>query len=152
MILATDSIFVTAVKSNSELVEIVDGRIYGTAIPVPDEDIDNVPVPYVILTFDGLNNDTGTKDDRFESEYDHVNIGVEIAADTLENLHNLTKMVRETILGYFRENETAVEDYTFSADAIQYDSLRPCYWQALRYQCDVYNLEDDEQENEQENG
>lgn len=146
MSLATDSIFVAAVQSNSDLVEMVGGRIYGTAIPLPDEDIDNVPVPYIIVTFDGLNNDIGTKDDLYESQYDKVNIGIEVTGETLKGLHDLTQMVRDTILSYFRANRTAIEDYTFTADAIQFDSLKPCYWQTLRYQCDVYNIENDEQE------
>ena len=158
MSLATDSIFTTALQSNSDLMATLGyvaptltdkgkpARLYGTAIPLPDEDLDNVPVPYVIVTFDGLNNDAGTKDDRYESEYDRVNIGIEVVGKTLEDLHGLTQMVRDTVLGYFRENHTNVEDYTFSADAIQYDSLKPCYWQTLRYQCEVYNLNDDEQD------
>ena len=68
MSLATDSIFVTALQSISDLLEKLteyiddDGniqydetpRLYGTAIGLPDEDADNVPVPYVIVTFDGL--------------------------------------------------------------------------------------------------
>ena len=149
MSLATDSIFTTALQSNSDLMATLGyvaptltdkgkpARLYGTAIPLPDEDADNVPVPYVIVTFDGLNNDAGTKDDRYESEYDRVNIGIEVVGKTLKDLHDLTQMVRDTILTYFRATETAVEDYTFTADAIQYDSLKPCYWQTLRYQCDT---------------
>ena len=158
MSLATDSIFTTALQSNSDLMATLGyvaptltdkgkpARLYGTAIPLPDEDLDNVPVPYVIVTFDGLNNDAGTKDDRYESEYDRVNIGIEVVGKTLEDLHGLTQMVRDTVLAYFCANHTNVEDYTFSADAIQYDSLKPCYWQTLRYQCEVYNLNDDEQD------
>ena len=158
MSLATDSIFTTALQSNSDLMATLGyvaptltdkgkpARLYGTAIPLPDEDLDNVPVPYVIVTFDGLNNDAGTKDDRYESECDRVNIGIEVAGKTLEDLHGLTQTVRDTILSYFREHDTAVSDYTFSADAIQYDSLKPCYWQTLRYQCEVYKLNDDEQD------
>lgn len=150
MSLATDSIFIVAVQSNAELVELVGSRIYGTAIPLPDEDLDNVPVPYIIVTFDGLNNDAGTKDNMYESNYDRVNIGVEVTGETLAKLHEVTQMVRDTIWKYFVNNRTAVEDYTFTADAIQFDSLKPCYWQTLRYQCDVYNIEDDEQESEAE--
>lgn len=161
MSLATDSIFTTALQSNSDLMATLGyvaptltdkgkpARLYGTAIPLPDEDADNVPVPYVIVTFDGLNNDAGTKDDRYESEYDRVNIGIEVVGKTLEDLHGLTQMVRDTILTYFRATETVVEDYTFTADAIQYDSLKPCYWQVLSYQCDVRNLlneDNDEQD------
>ncbi len=160
MSLATDSIFVSALKSNSDLLEkltesldddgttVIDEtpRLYGTAIGLPDEDADNVPVPYVIVTFNGLTNDQGTKDDRYESEYDTVNIGVEVTAKTLDDLHDLTQMVRDTILSYLRTNNTAIMDYNFAAQQIQYDSLKPCYWQVLMYQCDTINTNDDEQE------
>lgn len=146
MSLATDSIFIAAIQSNPALVERIGGRLYGTAIPLPDENADNAPVPYIIVTFNGLNNKNETKDDVYESNNDTVNIGVEVTGETIDELHELTKAVRDTILSYFRENETAVSDYTFSADAIQYDSLKPCYWQTLRYQCEVENLNDDEQD------
>ena len=146
MSLATDSIFIAAIQSNPALVDLIGGRLYGTAIPLPDEDADNVDLPYIIVTFDGLNNQNQTKDDVYEGSYDTVNIGVEVTGKTIKGLHELTQAVRDTILSYFREHETAVSDYTFSADAIQYDSLKPCYWQTLRYQCEVENLNDDEQE------
>ena len=161
MSLATDSIFVTALQSNADLLEKLteyiddDGniqydetpRLYGTAIGLPDEDADNVPVPYVIVTFDGLTNDQGTKDDRYESEYDTVNIGVEVTARNINELHDLTQMVRDTILSYLRENDTAIMDYNFAAQQIQFDSLKPCYWQVLTYQCDVENhLNDNDDE------
>ena len=160
MSLATDSIFVSALQSNRDLLEkltesidddgttVIDEtpRLYGTAIGLPDEDADNMPVPYVIVTFDGLTNDQGTKDDRYESEYDTVNIGVEVTAKTLDDLHDLTQMVRDTILSYLRTNDTPIMDYNFAAQQIQYDSLKPCYWQVLTYQCDTINTHDDEQE------
>jgi hypothetical protein len=152
MSLATDSIFVAAVQSNAALVERVGGRIYGTAIPLPDEDADNVPVPYVILTFDGLNNDDSTKDQPYEGDYDKVNIGVEVTAKSLNALHELTQIIRKTILDYIRGqkesegDEFPIDDYQFSAQAIQFDSLKPCYWQVLNYQCDVRNDLNDEQD------
>ena len=146
MSLATDSIFIAAIQSNTALIDRIGGRLYGTAIPLPDEDADNVPVPYVIVTFNGLNNQNQTKDDVYEGIYDTVNIGLEVTGETIDDLHELTQAVRDTILSYFRENETAIIEYTFSADAIQYDSLKPCYWQTLRYQCEVENLNDDEQD------
>ena len=155
MSLATDSIFITALQSNSELLEALGydpeagepARLYCTAIPLPDEDADNVPVPYAIVTFDGLTNDQGTKDDRYESEYDTVNIGVEVTARNINELHDLTQMVRDTILSYLRENDTAITDYNFAAQQIQFDSLKPCYWQMLTYQCEVENhLNDNDDE------
>ena len=164
MSLATDSIFVTALQSNTDLMEALGyveatetsegapARLYCTAIPLPDEDADNVPVPYVIVTFDGLTNDQGTKDDRYESNDDTVNIGVEVAARNINELHDLTQMVRDTILSYLRTNETAIMDYQFAAKQIQYDSLKPCYWQVLTYQCDTVNTNDDEQEDGSNSG
>ena len=155
MSLATDSIFIQALQSNSELLEALGydpetgepARLYCTAIPLPDEDADNVPVPYAIVTFDGLMNDQGTKDDRYESEYDTVNIGVEVTARNINELHDLTQMVRDTILSYIRENDTAITDYNFAAQQIQFDSLKPCYWQMLTYQCEVENhLNDNDDE------
>ena len=155
MSLATDSIFIQALQSNSELLEALGydpetgepARLYCTAIPLPDEDADNVPVPYVIVTFDGLTNDQGTKDDRYESEYDTVNIGVEVTARNINELHELTQTVRDTILSYLRENDTAITDYNFAAQQIQFDSLKPCYWQMLTYQCEVENhLNDNDDE------
>ena len=148
MSLATDSIFIAALSESDDVMGAIDGRLYGTAIPLPDEDADNVPVPYIIVTFDGLNNDDSTKDDLYEGDYDKVKIGIEVTAKTIGGLHDLTQMVRDTILSYFRENRTAVEDYMFTADPIQFDSLKPCYWQTLNYQCDVHNLTDNDDEQE----
>lgn len=128
-----------AIQSDASLMQKIGGRIYGTAIPLPDEDADNVDVPYIIVTFNGLTNDQGTKDDRYESRYDKVEIGVEVTAKTLDDLHVLTEMVRDTILSYLRSRTTAVDDYLITAEGIQYDSMKPCYWQVLRYQCDTIN-------------
>ena len=139
MSLATDSIFVKAIQSDASLMQKIGGRLYGTAIGLPDEEADNVPVPYIIVTFNGLTNDQGTKDDRYESRYDKVEIGVDVTAQTLDELHNLTETVRDTILSYLRSRTTAVDDYLFTAEGIQYDSMKPCYWQVLRYQCDTIN-------------
>ena len=146
MSLATDSIFVDALKSNSTLVESVGGRIYGTAIPLPDEDADNVPVPYLIVTFDGLNNDVDSKDDEIESDTDKVNISIEVVGETLAKLHELTQAVRDTVRDYLATNDTDITEYQFGAQAIQYDSMKPCYWQVLTYQCDVENLMNNEQD------
>ena len=137
--LATDSIFIAALSESEDIMEAVGGRIYGTAIPLPDEDAENAPVPYIIVTFDSLQNGEMTKDDLYEGTEDKVQVSIEVVGQTLGQLHNLTQMVRDVILSYFRSNATAVEDYTFSAQGIQYDSMKPCYWQVLYYQCEVNN-------------
>ena len=144
--LSTDSIFIYALSASEDIMQAVDGRLYGTAIPLPDEEADNVPVPYIIVTFNGLNNIDETKDDMYESDYDSVNIGIEVIGKTLGHLHDLTEMVRNVIHQYFVNNETPVEGYQFSAQAVQFDSDMPCYWQVLNYQCEVRNIEDNDEQ------
>ena len=159
MSLATDSIFITALQSNQELMERIGyvaptseedqgqpARLYGTSIPLPDEDVDNVPAPYLIVVIDSLTNDQETKDDCYESNYDKVDITVIVVGRTLNELHELTQMARDTILSYMRTTTTPIKDYTFTAGQIVYNADKPCYWQELNYQCDVKNTNDDEQE------
>ena len=137
--LAIDKIFIAAIKDNAQLMAQIGGRLYPTAIPLPDESVDNVPAPYVIVTFDGLTNDAATKDDPYESDNDVANIGIVITAKNRAALAALASAVRSTIHSYMLEQTTDIEDYQFSAEAVQYDQFKPCYWQTLRYQCDVTN-------------
>lgn len=146
MSLATDSIFVTALKANAELMGLVSNRLYSTTIAMPDKDLNNAPIPYIIVMFEGLNNDVTTKDDEMESDTDVVNVSVEVAAKSRKALSELTKEVRQTIYNYLRREDTAIEDYQFSAERVNYDQTKPCYWQVLNYRCDVINGINDEQD------
>jgi len=147
MSLITDAIFVKALRSNAELIEqLPAGDVYNTAIALPEEDADNAPVPYIIVSFDGLQNQDQTKDDDFETENDNVQIGVTVCAETRPKLGELAMDVRRTVREYFREHQgdnsdedyaLIPEDMTLQAGAVQYDSLKPCYWQQLTYQCDT---------------
>ncbi len=144
MSLLTDIIFVKALQSNTTLLEkLAAGDVYNTSIALPDQDLDNAPVPYVIVSFDGLVNDQSTKD-TFEGETDTVQVSVEIAAKNRKQLGELATLVRRTIREYFSEVDEDSEDadlvpydYQFSADRVQYDPLKPCHWQILRWQCDI---------------
>lgn len=144
MSLQTDIIFQHALASKESFVTAVDGRIYNTAIPLPDEDLMNVPLPYAIVSFDGMTNDETTKDDPFEGEYDSVTIGVLLVAKTREELATLSQDARDAIHDYFldvpdddEDYNLVPEDYRVSAQGVQYDSLKPCYWIRLNYQCDT---------------
>jgi hypothetical protein len=145
MSLQTDIIFVKALRANADLMaQLAAGDVYNTAIALPDEDLDNAPLPYAIVTFDGLNNDIDTKDDPFESDSDSVNISIEIAAKTRNELGQLAEAIRRQVHQYFINADPTDEDadliphdYQFSAQAVNYDSMKPCYWQVLTYQCDT---------------
>ena len=145
MSLQTDIIFVKALRANADLMaQLAAGDVYNTAIALPDEDLDNAPLPYAIVTFDGLNNDIDTKDDPFERDSDSVNISIEIAAKTRNELGQLAEAIRRQVHQYFINADPTDEDadliphdYQFSAQAVNYDSMKPCYWQVLTYQCDT---------------
>ena len=145
MSLQTDIIFVKALRADEELMaKLAAGDVYNTAIALPDEDLDNAPLPYVIVSFDGLTNDIDTKDDPYESDSDAVNISIEIAARTRSELGQLADAVRHQVHQYFLDADPTDEDadliphdYQFSAQAVIYDSTKPCYWQVLTYQSDT---------------
>ena len=145
MSLITDKVFYNALRSNAELMATVGGRIESTSIPVPDEQLDNTPVPYIIITFDGLQNEGHTKDNSFEGETDKVQVGIEVAADSRDDLGEIMQTIRDTIIEYFEDNEGHAWDdyayiptnYTLTASAIGYDGDKPCYYQTLIYNCDT---------------
>ena len=95
--LLTDEIFFEALKADSAFMQAIGNRLYGTTIPVPDDNLDNVPVPYCIITYDGMNNQDTTKDDPYEGGMDVVNIGIELTAKTRKELGQLANQVRRII-------------------------------------------------------
>lgn len=145
MSLITDKVFYNALKSSSDLLTAVGSRIYNTSIPVPDEELQNEPVPYIIITFDGLKNEGLTKDDSFEGNTDKVVISIEVTAADRETLGNITELTRSTVQAYFLDTEghgtddydLVPDDYVFSASPIRYDADKPCYYQILTYECDT---------------
>lgn len=145
MSLITDKVFYNALKSSSELLKAVGSRIYNTSIPVPDEELQNEPVPYIIITFDGLKNEGLTKDDSYEGDTDKVVISIEVTAADRETLGDITELTRSTVQAYFQDTEgheiddyTLVpDDYVFSASPIKFDPDKPCFFQTLSYECDT---------------
>ena len=122
----------------------VGSRIENTSIPVPDDQLDNEPVPYIIITFDGLMNDENTKDSSFEGDNDKVQISIEVTANDREELGDLTTEIRRTIISYFESDDhekddydLIPEDYDFSASNVVYDTTKPCFTQTLTYRCDT---------------
>ena len=148
MSLQTDIIFVKALRANADLMEqLAAGDVYNTSIALPDEDLDNAPLPYVIVSFDGLTNDVETKDDPYEGDSDRVTISIEIAAKTRPELGQLAEDVRRQLHQYFVDADPTDEDadmipldYQFSAQQVNYDQMKPCYWQVLTYQCDTKSI------------
>lgn len=145
MSLQTDIIFVKALRADASLLALLPaGDVYNTTIAMPDEELDNAPLPYVIVSFDGLQNDQDSKDDPYESISDTVNISVWIASRTRQELGELADKVRKQIHQYFMDVDEDDEDidmipvnYQFTAGPVTYNQDVPCYYQVLSYQCDT---------------
>ena len=145
MSLITDKVFYNALRSNASLMAQVGGRIESTSIPVPDEQLPNEPVPYIIITFDGLQNEGFTKDNDFEGDTDKVQVSIEVAAESRDELGRIMQSIRETVIAYFQDTEGHAwddyeyipDDYTLSASPVVYDPDKPCYSQTLTYNCDT---------------
>lgn len=146
MSLQTDIVFVAAIKSDAELLgQLAAGDVYNTTIALPDEDLDNAPLPYVIVSEGDVVNDGTTKDD-YEGDTDSVLITIEVAARTRAELGTLTNSIRRAVRRYFMASGEGDDlhdmiplDYQFGARPVNYDPLKPCYWRELTYQCDVNN-------------
>lgn len=146
MSLQTDIVFVAAIKADTELIgQLAAGDVYNTTIALPDEDLDNAPLPYVIVSEGEVTNDGTTKDD-YEGDTDSVIITIEVAARTRAELGTLTDRIRRTVRQYFLTSGDGDDlhgmiplDYQFTARQVNYDPLKPCYWRELTYQCDVKN-------------
>ena len=153
MSLLTDTIFVKALRNNVGLIgRLPAGDVYNTSIALPDEDIDNAPLPYIIVSYDNMANDQSTKDG-FEGDTDSVNISIEVAAKTRPELAEIAEAVRSTVRMFFTmareypdveidgmtedDYDLVPLDYQLTAQGVQYDSMKPCYWQVLNYQCDT---------------
>jgi hypothetical protein len=145
MSLLTDIAFAAAIRSNADLLaELPAGDVYNTSIALPDRDVENAPIPYVIVGFAGMQSDADTKDDDFEGESDSVQIIITTTAPTREKLGELMADIRTTVRDYFREHQGDTSDDVFaqipddmsvSASGVSYDPDKPCYWQELTYNC-----------------
>ena len=146
-----DDIMYAAITGDSSLVSLTDGNIVTCCFEVPSDIEDNTPLPYIIIIEDPTQNEQGTKDDVWDSDYDSAQVSIEIAAATKAEVKQLRRKVRKAIREY-----VSTMDYTtrpdlksFSNEGIAWDWLKPCYYDRLHYQCDVlFTDEDDEQENE----
>ena len=160
--LSTDIFFIAAIKSNTELMEALPAHDVYDNVANPDEDMDNVKLPYIIVNNDGGQNIAESKDDNYESEDDRVNISVRIAACNRQQLDAIASEVRKTIRQYMIDMDNADPgqegelfdlkpyDYEMSFSDISFVPDKPCHQIVLYYMCQVgndLNEENDEQEN-----
>ena len=146
--LLTDIFFVKAIKSNEWLLSVLPkGNVYNN-VADPDFDMQNVPLPYVIVNNDGGDNLVATKDDEFEGQEDRVTISIRMVARSREELAEMAVQVRRTIVDYTRAAQQRIEageavdgdqyapyQYTMRFSDISFDMEKPSHSQMFYYDC-----------------
>ena len=159
--LLTDSFFIRAIKSNSDLLaKLPAGDIYNN-VADPDYDMENVELPYIIVNNDGGSEGDMTKDSWSESTEDKVNISILMVCRSRQELADMTLTVRKTISEFMqatwqRISEGTIEEgdeiapiqYEFSYSDIAYIMDKPAHRQMFYYNCTTPNeiFIDDEQD------
>ena len=134
-----DEIIYDAIREDSDLMTAISGHVVSTCFEVSPTDADNTPLPYIIVTDDGFQNQVESKDDSWEGTEDRVSVGVEVAAESPQDVKRLIKMVRQAVASYIEQMYDDGEDIpeldSLSSDGLAWDWSKPCYYQRLTYQC-----------------
>ena len=80
--IALDEILFNALRYDAVLMEDVGGRIVSTCFEVGPDEVDNTPLPCIIVMDDGLQNNPDTKDCEWEAYEDRVTASVEVDAES----------------------------------------------------------------------
>lgn len=150
--LLTDTFFIKALKSDVDLIAMLpSGGVYNN-VADPDYDMQNVPLPYIVVNNDGGSNNAQTKDDEYEGQEDSVNISILIVARSREELAEMTGRVRKTVHTYLSDafqrlmsgepdegDELCPYEYVFRFSDISFDMTKPAHSQMLYYDCIVAN-------------
>lgn len=150
-----DEIIYEAIQSDETLMDAIGGRVVSTCFEVPPDEDDNTPVPNIIITDDGFQNQTTTKDSVWEAMEDRVQVGVDVAATSPQEVKRIVKMVRKAVERYltamYVSGKCIPELESLSSDGLAWDWMKPCYHQLLTYQCITLSDIDDEQEEDNDN-
>lgn len=141
--IALDEIFYNALCSDDELMEAVGGRIKSTCFEVGPDEPDNTPLPCIIVTDDGGQNQPDNKDCEWESSEDRVTASVEIDAESPKAVKQLCRKARRIIATHIRSMAEAGDDIpcldNLQMSGVAWDWMKPCYHQTLTYNCTIEN-------------
>ncbi len=147
-----DEIIYDAICADAALMEAIGNRVVSTCFEIPPTDEDNTPLPNIIITFDGFQNLEDTKDDLWEGSDDRVQVGVDVAASSPDEVKQLIRSVRRAVNAYIYQMKEDDEEVphleSLTSDGIQWDWMKPCYYQRLNYQCTTQSDIEDEQDEE----
>ena len=145
-----DKIIYNAIQADADLMTTIGSRVVSTCFEVPPTEEDNTPLPFIIVTDDGFQNQQTTKDCVWEAAEDRVQVGVEVAAASPNEVKGIIKQVRKAVEQYvatmYQQGEDIPQLDSLSSDGLAWDWMKPCYYQRLTYQVTTLSDIDDGQE------
>lgn len=150
--LQLSKIFYDAITSDAELMQAIGGRVKSTCFEVSPEEKDNTPLPYIVIRDLGRKPSQTTKDDTWIPSMWTVGAGIEVGAISPNDVFALNDKVIEAIGNYIYTLASQGKEIPYlnegfpATEGVQWDWIKPCYWDVVQYQCDVNNTDDDEQE------
>lgn len=149
--MAIDEIIYEALKADEQLTTATGDRIMSTCIEVPPTDADNTPLPYIIVTDDGFQNQDTTKDYLWEGVEDSVQASVEISAESPKEVKRIADLCRKAVTTYIVELANQGKDIPYlasvSGNGVAWDWTKPCYYTTIKYNCTI-NVDNYEQDDE----
>lgn len=138
-----DQILFDALKGDAALMEAVKGNVVSTCFEVGPDEMDNTPLPCIIVTDDGWQNQQESKDTMWESMEDRVTASIEVDADSPKAVKQLMRLCRKAVARYIEsmaeEGEDIPELDSVQASQLAWDWMKPCYWRTITYNCLIKN-------------
>lgn len=145
-----DELIYDAICADQTIMQAIGGRIVSTCFEVSPDEKDNTPLPNIIVMDDGFQNLQSTKEDMWEADEDRVQCGVEVDAQSPQEVKRLIRLVRravqKAITAMVEDGEDIPVLDSLQSDGIAWDWLKPCYYQRITYQCTTETDIDNEQE------
>ena len=142
-----DELIYDAIQADESLMAMTGGRVVSTCFEIPPDELDNTPIPNIIITDDGMQNNITSKDCVWEGGEDQVQVTVDIAAASPEEVKAIMRRVRKAVEVYMASlGPDMPELVNLTAGQMAWDWMKPCYYKPLIYQCVTKADIDDEQE------
>ena len=142
-----DELIYDAIQADESLMTMIGGRVVSTCFEIPPDELDNTPIPNIIITDDGMQNNVTTKDCVWEGGEDQVQVTVDVAAASPEDVKAIMRRVRKAVEVYMASlGSDMPELVNLTAGQMAWDWMKPCYYKPLIYQCVTKADIDDEQE------
>lgn len=145
-----DELIYEAIVADETLMEIIGGskRVTSTCFEIPPDKLDNTDVPNIIITDDGFQNNVTTKDCVWEGGEDQVQVTIDIAGNSPQEVKQIMRKVRKAVETYMANLGTDMPELvSLTSGELAWDWMKPCYYKPLIYQCITKADIDDEDDN-----